>query len=271
MGIIENRRKVASHVMGPAFMLFVVFSIIRGMTITPYADIAMVLLGVFVSPFAVYLCWRIFGWEMSLTEKLQLSMPAALYTVFMLCFYAGIGISVLVYTNFLKKAPGPIAAITMQITLTAPPEFEFRGKDRDYGDVVLANAEYPDFEFTLANRRKHKSEFQSILDDLKEGFVVEVKLKKSDYEMKLAKTVEPDFFTKYFSYHHITLYGLEYNKQQYVNVAIEETSSSAKQLWIFNGIVFSLFIALPLALLFWLRKRWVDRRYYRRKQKCPDQ
>lgn len=267
MSITEHRRKVASHLMGPAFVMFVVVSIIRGLTITPYPDLAMVLLGIFVSPIAVYLCWRIFGWDTKLAEKLRLSKPAVLYTAFMLCFYASLGTGILFYTNFVKKKPGSIPTAIIQVSLSVPPEFEFRGKDRNYGDVVITTTEYPDFEFTLANKHLPKSDFNPILDELKEGFVVDLRLEKSAYEMKLAKTLEPDFMTKYFSYHQITVYGLWYQQRQYLNFAVKEPQFNFTQLWIFNGVVFALFVALPLGLIIWLRKRWVDSRYYRRKQK----
>lgn len=106
---------------------------------------------------------------------------------------------------------------TTHITLSAIPEIESSTNTSSNDYVRIFVEEYPEFIFRIGNFRYEVCD-NTILDDLKKGDKVEIKLKRNELESKLLKRRTPSFLTKYFHWNKVEVYQLKYENKEYLNL-----------------------------------------------------
>lgn len=127
-----------------------------------------------------------------------------------------------------------------RMTLSAKPKIESSGGSRSKDYIRIFTEKYPDFKFKISGDRFEACD-NSILNELKKGDKVEVRLNRNILESKVLKSKEPSFLTKYFHWEQIRIYQLKHRNKEYIDLNRLKVLMNEDRFWNWIFLLFGLF------------------------------
>lgn len=121
--------------------------------------------------------------------------------------------------------PAPVATSSFSDVITSEPRISKGSKGSRWINLYLAK--YPEFEFEIAGDNYKNMYVNDYLANVRPGHTLYVDVATTDYEMKLAKTMEPVFWVKHNNYGTINIYGLRDNKMTYLVTDITRNNKNS--------------------------------------------
>lgn len=97
--------------------------------------------------------------------------------------------------------------------------------------IKIKLADYEDFTFDIGGHSFNATDTRKLLNEVKNGDIIELDIKLETFEKKITKTRALTFFDKSVNYHFIPVYGLRKGNSEYLelkdyNIEHKEDSTS---------------------------------------------